>query len=264
MSIITVMEQQLQEIPAASDETRIKIAPYRGGLVTSFSVSGSEILYLDPETFADLSKNVRGGIPLLFPNAGPSQGCLYTLPQHGFVRKMPWQITTRSGSVITLQLKSDAGTRVVYPFDFELNLTVTVLKNRLTHCLTVTNLSDKPMPTAYGTHPYFNIAQAEKQKLTSNIVGFNPQMINWQNGFDQCFANPGSIHIEMPDKELFLESDSAIFKFVRIWHLPGKDYVCIEPWTRDSFAIDDPKLSLNIPPHESRKLSFILRAKMIK
>jgi galactose mutarotase-like enzyme len=254
------MEQSLREISICSGDTEAKIAPQRGGLVTSFRINGSEIFYLDPETFMDLTKNVRGGIPLLFPNAGPSKGYLYSLPQHGFVRKMSWQVAKQNGNSLILQLLSNAETKIYFPFDFELKLTVAVTKNKLTHTLTMTNLSDKPMPTAYGTHPYFNIAQSDKQKLIANIDGFNPKVVNWQNGFDQSFANPGSLRVEMPDKEFILDSDPAIFRFIQIWHLVGKDFICIEPWTRDALAIDDPNKSLWVKPHESINLPVVVRA----
>ena len=46
------------------------------------------------------------------------------------------------------------------------------------------------MPTAYGTHPYFKIPQEEKQRLTTNIGGFNPKEINWMEEFDKPFSIP--------------------------------------------------------------------------
>ena len=102
------MEKTFEEITIVSGTTQAKIAPERGGLLTSFSVDNTEIFYLDRETFNDVIKNVRGGIPLLFPNAGPLKGGLYNLPQHGFVRKMPWKVTAQNRNSITLQLLSNA------------------------------------------------------------------------------------------------------------------------------------------------------------
>ena len=46
------------------------VVPERGGLVTRFAVGARELLYLDPATLADPTKNVRGGVPVLFPFAG--------------------------------------------------------------------------------------------------------------------------------------------------------------------------------------------------
>jgi len=44
-----------------ADHSRVVIAPQRGALVTSFSVGGRELLYLDESTLSDATKNVRGG-----------------------------------------------------------------------------------------------------------------------------------------------------------------------------------------------------------
>jgi galactose mutarotase-like enzyme len=258
------MEETPREIAVSSGSAQMKIAPQRGGLVTSFSIDNVEILYLDRATFADLSQNVRGGIPLLFPHAGPSKSSLYHLSQHGFARMMPWNITGRDGNSITLQLLSNDETRKDFPFDFELKLRVAINANTLTHTFTIINKGEKQMPTAYGTHPYFLIPQSEKQNLTANIEGFNPKEIDWIGGFDQSFTNPGLIRIQMPGKKLTLESDPEVFKVVRIWHLAGKDFICIEPWTRDSFAIDDPGQCLWVGPREPINLTIAISAEMSK
>jgi galactose mutarotase-like enzyme len=256
------MGKTFEKITIVSATTQAKIAPERGGLLASFSVANKEILYLDRETFSDPTKNVRGGIPLLFPNAGPLKGGLYKLPQHGFVRKMPWKVTGQNRNSITLKLLSNIETRINYPFDFALKLDVEVAENRLTHSLTVENTGEKPMPTAYGTHPYFNISQDNKHKLITNIGGFHPQEINWLEEFDQPFSNPGLITVQMPGKEIQIESDPAIFKFVRIWHQAGKDFICIEPWTRDAFALDNHDQSLWIRPAETLTFSLTISAKI--
>jgi len=256
------MKQTFKEIAILSGDTQSMIAPGRGGLVTSLSINGTEILYLDRETFSDITKNVRGGIPLLFPNAGPLKGGLYNLPQHGFARGMPWNVIRHNQNSITLQLLSNEDTRVNYPFDFEMKLKVEVARNKLTHSVIVKNTGDEPMPTAYGTHPYFEIPQEAKQRLITNIVSFTPIEINWMEEFDKPFINPGFIMVQMPGKEITIESDPNIFKFVRIWHQVGKNFICIEPWTRDNFALNDPKQSLWIKQNESITLSITIHAKI--
>jgi galactose mutarotase-like enzyme len=259
-----MMEQAFREITLSSGFARAKIAPARGGLVTSFSVHDKEIFYLDRTTFTDITQNVRGGIPLLFPNAGPLQGSLYPLPRHGFARNMAWNITEQSQNSITLQLNSDGNTKISYPFDFELQLTVAVSGNQLTHTMTVTNTGDRPMPTAYGIHPYFKIPQAEKASLIANIAGFHPGEINWMAEFDKSFPNHGLNKVRMPGKDLAIENDPALFRFIRVWHLAGKDFICLEPWTLDNFALDDPAQSLWIEPYQSVNFSVAIRAGITK
>ena len=48
----------------------VTLAPSRGGMVTRFSIGEVPVLFLDESTLRDPSKNVRGGIPVLFPIAG--------------------------------------------------------------------------------------------------------------------------------------------------------------------------------------------------
>jgi galactose mutarotase-like enzyme len=258
------MERTFEEISILSGTTQARIAPERGGLVTSLSIDNTEIIYLDRETFDDITKNVRGGMPLLFPNAGPLKDGPYNLQQHGFARRMSWNVIRQKQNSITLQLLPNEETRGNYPFDFVLKLKVEVANNKLTHSLNVKNKCDKPMPTAYGIHPYFEILREEKQRLLTNIVGFNPQEINWSEEFDKPFTNPGLVKVHMPGREITIESEPDIFTIARIWHQPKKDFICIEPWTRDNFALDNPNQSLWIKPNECITLSVIICVKIIK
>ena len=79
-------------------EVLAKVAPNRGAIVTSLVVAGREVLYLDRQTFTDPSKNVRGGIPVLFPFAGKLSDGVFQpantkMNQHGFGRNLPWTVT---------------------------------------------------------------------------------------------------------------------------------------------------------------------------
>jgi galactose mutarotase-like enzyme len=80
-------------------EARVRVVPARGGLVTTWEVQGQSLLYLDPETYADPQKNVRGGIPILFPICGRLKDDTYWIgnreyhmPQHGLARRLPWRV----------------------------------------------------------------------------------------------------------------------------------------------------------------------------
>ena len=80
--------------PSSGD--RLRIIPERGGLVSGWSCGGREILYFDQDRYADPSKSIRGGIPVLFPICGnlpgdvlPVDGVDYPLKQHGFARDLP-------------------------------------------------------------------------------------------------------------------------------------------------------------------------------
>ena len=65
--------------PTSGD--RLRIVPERGGLVTEWCCDGREMLYFDQERYADSSKSIRGGIPVLFPICGNLPGDV--LPVNG-------------------------------------------------------------------------------------------------------------------------------------------------------------------------------------
>ena len=95
-------------------QASVALAPGRGGMVTRFRVGETNVLYMDLDSLHDPMRNVRGGIPVLFPNAGKLRddqfqhdGKTYPLRQHGFARNLPWTIADQSiatGAQMTLEL----------------------------------------------------------------------------------------------------------------------------------------------------------------
>ena len=69
------MESPIRNIPfkiekvEMPDGSGVAFCPERGGIITSIKFKGREILYLDPATLQDPKVNIKGGIPILFPNA---------------------------------------------------------------------------------------------------------------------------------------------------------------------------------------------------
>src|SRR6476659_4997807 len=106
-------------------QASVALAPGRGGMVTRFRVGETNVLYMDAETLHDPMKNVRGGIPILFPIAGALRddqfqdgGQAYAMRQHGFARTLPWTIadqSTADGASMTLALGPTAATRAQFP-----------------------------------------------------------------------------------------------------------------------------------------------------
>src|SRR5262249_9580155 len=89
-----------------------RLAPAPGGMVTRFSVGGEDVLFLDESTLADPKKNVRGGVPVLFPIGGPLSpdklpGATAPLSQHGFARNLPWRVASSGGDRAVLVLEAD-------------------------------------------------------------------------------------------------------------------------------------------------------------
>jgi galactose mutarotase-like enzyme len=158
----------------AASGDQLRVVPERGGLVTSWVCGGQELLYLDQQRFADPTKSVRGGIPVLFPICGNLAGS--PLPQHGFARDLPWQLEPLPGAGagsagsadlasahpdgIRLRLSDSDATRQVYPHAFVLELEYRLLPNELAITARITNPGDSsadPLPFSLGLHPYFAV-----------------------------------------------------------------------------------------------------------
>ena len=157
---------------------QLRVVPERGGLVCGWRCGGSERLYFDAERFADPTKSVRGGIPVLFPVCGNLPDNRLELPQgtvelaqHGFARDRPWQLQALAdGRGIRLELRDDAITRASYPFAFRLVLEVRLepaalaIRALVRHEAAdaagsaVAGAVSAAMPFALGLHPYVAVA----------------------------------------------------------------------------------------------------------
>src|SRR5690606_5004581 len=108
---LKVKHDMYSEIHLELGSVSARVSPARGAIATSLSIGGTELLYLDRETFHDPANNVRGGIPILFPFAGSlengrleASGTL--IPQHGFARNQQWTVLSQSAATLRLGLES--------------------------------------------------------------------------------------------------------------------------------------------------------------
>jgi galactose mutarotase-like enzyme len=257
--------------------SRVELAPARGGLVTSFSVAGRELLYMDPTTLADASKSVRGGIPVLFPSPGKLVDDRFTyagksgaMKQHGFARSLPWTAAAHSGdeASVRLTLCSSALTRAQFPWEFRYDLTFTLEGTRLSLFMRVHNSGDVSLPCALGFHPYFYVAHKEGTRVETRAT------TAFDNVSKQVIPYRG-VDFAAPEQDLYLldhgSSESALVfadgarielrassEFTRwvVWTLAGKDYVCVEPWTALPDALNSGEELLQIAPGASHDASL--------
>ncbi|HTE48471.1 MAG TPA: hypothetical protein VK675_01015 [Candidatus Paceibacterota bacterium] len=233
----------------------VSFCPERGGIITSIKLGGREVLYLDLATLEDKSANVRGGIPILFPNAGPLEGPQYpNLKQHGFGRySREWKAET-TGQGFKETLLANGETKKIFPFDFRLSIKVSFEKDgSFTINQEVENLEEaRELPLSMGLHPYFKIPQDKKGEVKFNFEGgkfVEEQVGVWANGKYISIDNPkikdpsAVMEIVIPDLGTLLMNASAEYKKVWIWSMAGKDFFCVEPVMRDSGGlVDDPEM----------------------
>ena len=253
-------------------KARVVLAPTRGGMVTRFIVRDTNVLYLDADTLRDPVKNVRGGIPVLFPIAGRLandkyqwDGATYTMKQHGFARNMPWTIVdqaTDGGARLGLALTASSMTRPQYPFDFRLAVTYVLCEGRLTVQTRVSNLGERNMPIHPGLHPYFQLADRNKgaarvvtdatrafDNRTGSIVTLREPIDLAADVVDMHVLDhwPRTVKLTRPEDRDVELSLGVPDRVLVVWTERGRDFVCVEPWTARSNALNDGSATQVLP-----------------
>ena len=256
----------------------VSIVPGRGAIVTRFRVGGRELLYLDDATLRDPAKNVRGGIPVLFPSPGRLTGDSFardgrsgSMKQHGFARDLAWE--TRSVGVTgapraTLALRATEATRAAYPYDFLLAITFSLVGASLRLDVDVENSGTVPLPFAFGLHPYFLVPDADKARAriathaTRAFDNVDKKTVPF-HGFDLTakevdlhLLDPGSSDSELAwgdGARLAIRASPELTRWV-VWTLAGRDFVCVEPWTAPADALNTGESLIELAPGGKRSL----------
>lgn len=233
----------------------ISFCPGRGGIITSLKLNGREILYFNDETFRDINKNVRGGIPILFPNVGELKNSPYPLKQHGLARTSKnWRVKLKNIGGFTEILAADKETKKIFPWNFSLAMkgqwesdgSISLIQE-------ITNWEkDSDMPLAMGLHPYFKVPKDRKQDIKFDFPGgeiIAREYANWSQGGTTIIDNPklkdpaAILRVIIPGIGAVIMDISAAYQKIWIWSLPGWDFICLEPSLRDlNGLIDNPEL----------------------
>ena len=244
-----------------------KIAPARGAIITSLVIGGKEVLYLDRETFADPAKNIRGGIPVLFPFAGKLNGGIFQaagtkMNQHGFGRNLPWQIVEQRPELVRVALLAGKETLSQYPYKFVAEQSAMILPQGFQLELLVCNMDTKPLPISPGWHPYFSCPADQKEEITTRAPGLDIAQFSSVKEFDFGITAPqnGRAEFGMPRLGRVALSFNPRMRHLQFWSQVGKDFVCLEPFTGPNNAINTDQ-RVDIPPGEAR--TFWMRIKVL-
>jgi galactose mutarotase-like enzyme len=268
----------IYELKDVHTDSLIRICPERGGIIIGCRLNGQELLYLDRETFLNPQENIRGGIPVLFPITGQLvdgqyewAGQTYRMKNHGVARLLPWEVeatSTDGSAAITLALHSNAETLAAFPFDFELRFTYRLQNGVLSIEQQYVNRSKREMPMVAGFHPYF---ATEGKNLTYGTDATT--MLDYNDMRKKPFN--GSLNLEdMVESSAFLDAHkpeitfplsagrkvrltySEEFRYVVLWSVEGKPFVCVEPWTALNEALNNKEGLLMVEPGEKLDLTL--------
>ena len=260
------MSETLEFITLRHDDAQVTIAPERGAIVTSFRVRDREWLYLDQATLNDRSKNVRGGIPLLFPTPGKLENDRWSragktgeLKQHGFARNRAWTIDARNESHVRLSIRSDQTTLSSYPWRFSASVTYALASRALDIRFDIVNEDTSPMPFALGLHPYFLVHDKSRARVPTPASRAYDNVAKRDVAFRGFDFTHGEVDIHLLDHgsaSAQLDADGGTLtidcspEFLRwvIWSLPGKDFICVEPWSAPGNALNSGESLLELAP----------------
>jgi aldose 1-epimerase len=152
---------------------RATVAPKLGGWLLRYARPVPnhglvDALHFDPAVVERYPRDLWAGNPLLFPlvsfNHRPGrehhyawEGREYALPQHGFARRLPWNVVEQTESGLTMELTDSEATRAAYPFAFRQRVHYRLREGRLHFEQVVENRGETPMPFCTGIHPYFRV-----------------------------------------------------------------------------------------------------------
>jgi len=248
-----------QTVVLAHGDVTAEVVPGRGGIVTALDVAGSALLYLDRATLEDATKNVRGGIPILFPYAGKLVDEQFLaagtrMKQHGFGRNKEWIVRAQRADAVRLGFVQDEETRAQYPYDFDVEYGVQVLPRGLQVELVVHNRGPKPLPVSPGWHPYFRCPAGAKPQVKSDVPGLRPaEQFTDEREFDFGLEAPagGRAWFDLPAVGGLRLSFSPAMRHMQFWSQPGRDFVCLEPFYGPNNTVNTDR-RMDVPPGQAR------------
>ena len=265
----------VDERAGSTAASRVTIAPHRGALVKSFRVRGRELLYLDEATFMDPAKNVRGGIPVLFPSPGKLEqdswqqaGRSGVMKQHGFGRTLPWKVaaTAPDGRSATLSLESSESTLPQYPWAFEAEMEFALNAACLRITTRVRNTGTEAMPFGLGFHPYFQVGDKARVAVSTNATRAYDSVAKQAIAFAGFDLTAAEVDVRLLDHSLqsselslgdgtrvVLRASPQFTQWV-VWTLAGKEFVCLEPWTAPGNAFNTGEGLISLAPGGEKSL----------
>ena len=236
--------------------------PTAGGELVGWHVAGSNLLWtLDPQIWARTS-------PILFPIVGRAcngeisiDGRQYRMGIHGFAAGCTFTLVAKSEDAACLRLADNPGTRAIFPFSFQLDVTYRLAARELGVVFDVTNTGDVRLPYALGWHPGFAWPFSTGQRDRYSIVFERPEQPDvpaiMPDGLfserrkplpvvgrtlpldENLLANEALCFLDARSRSLrFVAPDGAAirlevqdFPHLALWSRPPASFLCIEAWT---------------------------------
>ncbi|WP_297478380.1 D-hexose-6-phosphate mutarotase [uncultured Photobacterium sp.] len=162
---VTVCEYQgIKIIRIIHPMVEAGISLHGGHLLWFKPVGEKDVIWLSDNAEFDLTKAVRGGIPVCWPWFGKAAA-----PSHGFARTSEWVLSqhreNENGVIVSLTLEDNQQTHEIWPHKFHNQITFE-MNAELNVSLTSTNTDTQPWSFSGALHTYFNIANINDISIT--------------------------------------------------------------------------------------------------
>lgn len=267
-------------IQLQNQQSKLSIDPSRGANVNTWTIEGHDIFYVDPISHAQPNVKYVGGNPVMFPifstlGLNGESHLLYdgksiNLSQHGLARlSREWKYELIDESSVRLTLCSSAGSLRVFPWEFELTVTYTLLEHQLQLSQSVRNTGTSTLPFVTGFHPYFSVSRASNCEVIGLLEGTPCQKIS-NHGPDDLNAHlPHRLdlanneinhhfvsharHTQLVDRlngrRIAVRPDKN-YPCLTVWSEPQKPFVCLEPVTGRRGAFETRENLIRLAPDE--------------
>jgi galactose mutarotase-like enzyme len=233
-----------------------------------------EVIYWPENPKNQAVGDIYGGNPILFPFAGRCHvdgktcflkdpvGQIRPIPQHGFARHSPFELTDIQENRFTAKLLPCEAAKEAYPFSYTLTATYILQDLGFSVELGLTNHDKLPIPWSPGHHFYFTVPWHEglsrsdyrlhlpaKRSLRHLPDGsLQPEALEKKKTVypldDPALLNRIHLHLESPECSLntaggeeplyirFLEPEPLPSARSIVTWAPGEGspYYCVEPW----------------------------------
>lgn len=257
-----------------SQENNVLISLTSKALAATINPLGAELWSLTDAAGRELMTDAdpafwSGRAPLLFPFVGRlredryrANGAEYSLPQHGFARKITFALVDQDAGSALFRLEADDVTRENYPFDFRLDMRFALTDATLAMTATVGNHGQSDMPFSFGYHPAFAWplpygAAVEQHRITFEKPERAPiRKVGHEKGLIALESVPSPVDgaTLKPTHDMFrgdaliwdhlasrsltwgapgtphLKIDFPDTPWLGLWQVPGARYLCVEPW----------------------------------
>ncbi len=261
----------MQPIELAAGNSRLGLAPSKGGVVTHWRMDEWDVLRpASPDSDAPVDS---AAFPLVPFSGRISKGRFRFggrdvslranfLPEPHAIHGQGWQSTWRVSSVsptsATLSLTYDAGD---WPWAYEATQLFELYDDHLKVTLKLRNESDRAMPAGLGWHPYFRLDDAEIEADVESIwisddggipdtteaLGPGTDIRSARRvsdlSLDHAFAlQQTAVRLSWPLKRRrILMLGDPLFQNLIVYTPPGEPYFCVEPVSHAPNAVNSSK-----------------------